>query len=371
MMKTSVFAILLFVAANAAAESPPRLPPTLEPLQKKLFALSFGRVLSTLRETHPEFGLGKDELAAPPYDSKLGRSEWVGSALHWLEKTKSIAGADAAKMEAAAEELFRSYYRSDAFSRVPFLNPLAENFGGTASPEIRTLEPILLPAEYRSNHTLDVHRYVDERFPRPLQDFIKTQQMKLYLDDSDCASAAAYQRSTGFSHFTQFMGTRDNRDSQFLLAFNPHSRQYRFVVCQIYGNDDRSRMANVLGPVFSGGRGIMVHHSHPTSLVEFNREGRDLVIDPKDRVIIGFQGTVWWDLHSRSDDWKRDEITDAGVDVALIYNSKTKEQVISVANIYGDEIIAVLEALYAHGARRFTYLGSAGGLDPKLQIGDI
>ena len=57
--------------------------------------------------------------------------------------------------------------------------------------------------------------------------------------------------------------------------------------------------------------------------------------------------------------------------MALFHNAKTGSRIVSVENVYGDEMVETLEVLYAKGCRRFVYMGTSGALDPKLNIGDV
>jgi hypothetical protein len=158
-----------------------------------------------------------------------------------------------------------------------------------------------------------------------------------------------------------------------MLAYNPKTTKYRFVVCNIYGNDDKTRTIDLLGPIFASQPSYFVQHVNKAPLFHFNAEGTALNIDPQtDHVLIGFQGTVWWKLKEGTPgEWRQDILNTDGSDISLFYNSKTKEQIISLSSVYGDEILDALEALYNKGARHFVLLGTGGGLDGKLNVGDI
>jgi hypothetical protein len=117
----------------------------------------------------------------------------------------------------------------------------------------------------------------------------------------------------------------------------------------------------------------MVHHIKPESLFHFNATGDSFKFGINDRVFIGYQNTVWWQLHTSAAgaDWKREPLTQGGLEADLFYNTKSGQRIVSVANCYGDEMSSTLESLYSKGARRFDYFGTAGGLAGSLHIGDV
>jgi hypothetical protein len=288
-----------------------------------------------------------------------------------LVQASALNDAEITRHRSLLEERFLSYHNNEGFARFAYL----ESYSAPASddrPEIFRRESLRLAPEYPEPHTLDVLSYVSERFPIELQEFVRNRRVALYLDDSNCDAAFKVQKIDGFSQAVRFMGKLDNPESQYFFAINPKTKRIRFVACDIRGRDSRTRLSAILGPKFYGLPAVMIHHRRPAPLISFNVDGHDLKFDKtKDRVIIGFQNTVWWLLRGKSSTWVRTDISDGGTDVSLFLNSATGDRFISVANVYGDEMLQALRIFYSRGLRRFIYLGTAGGLADGANLGDI
>ena len=348
------------------------LPPELEPIQEQFFSEAFLSFVKDLRTAHPELNTGSDALTAPVYNSRLSRQDWIQQFVAAVASQNRLSALDTEKLKSVAEDGFTSYYHDIGYARVPFLEALSTKSSPNKNLNSASVTRIQLPSQYPGHHTLDVKVYVNERFPSLLQDFVKIHHIALFLEDSACSDVVAFQNSQGFSSAVRFMGPRDDPDSQYIFVYNPKSRLYRHAICDIRGADDRSRMSDILGPIFSGLEAFVVRHQSASPFFNFTQQGRDLKLDPQtDRVIIGFQNTIWWQLKITSDAWSRVSITQTGVEVGLFENKKTHERVISIASVYGDEMLQALQIFYDKGARRFVQLGTAGGLDPAAELGDV
>jgi uridine phosphorylase len=360
----SLVAGSLFFASAAQA-----LTPELLEIQKKLYVAAFDSFLKDFRASHEELKLGIAPIPPPPFDEKLKRSDWITTFSDWVARQQNLSPEATSDLKDKAAAMFTSYYHDQGYSRVPYLEAFTGQ-GGSSS--ISKSEKVTLSKGYPKNHTLDVAAYVTERFPKELQDFVKNRKISLVVDDSNCADTYAYQKSKGYSEAVRFMGDRDNQDSQFLFVYNPKAKNYLLAICDIHGKDDQTRILAILGPTFYESGAMRVNHKSPAPLLDFNDEGLKLKFDAKkDRVVIGFQNTVWWQLKTASDTWQRRSLTRSGAEVAIFQNSATGDRVISVANVYGDEMLEALSSLYTKGARRFIYMGTAGGLDPGLNLGDV
>lgn len=360
-------------AASERSPASPALNSDLVELQKKFYAMAFAAFetfLNEQRAAHPDWLPKNQKLSAPPFDAKLGRGDWIPTFADAAAKQLALPAEKAKAMKETSIESFASYYHDQAFSRVPYLAPFKAQGGSQA---VKKIEPLKLAKSYPGNHTLDVPAYVGERFPTELQEFVRSKHARLVIDDSNCTDAFATQRTEGFTEATRFMGTRDNSNSQFLIIRNPKTNSYRLAVCEIHGQDDQTRILAILGPTFFEAGALRVYHRKPAALMDFNDEGRKLTLDPKrDRVVVGFQNTVWWQLKTSSNDgWERRSLTKSGVDVSVFENKLTGTRLISIANVYGDEILEALQVFYDKGARRWIYMGTAGALDKSLALGDV
>jgi hypothetical protein len=367
------FAILSILGSfsGSTARADLALPSELLPIQTRLFQEAFSSFVRDFGGAHPELALEQATIVAPAFDPKLSRSDWIDAFADQV--ALSIHAANADKLKSDARDMFTSYYHDQGYARVSYLEAVApEKLAGSSAGVTST--PVALPSAFPSPHTLDVPTYVAERFPIALQEFVSAHSVPLYIDHSNCADAYAYQATQGFTRAVRFMGDRDSPDSQYLFVENPDFGSYRFVVCDINGNDDETRIVAMLGPIFFKAGASSVRHAHPSPLFDWTEEGAALSLDPeRDQVVIGFQNTVWWQLTTAPDGnvWQRSSLTRSGIDVALFVRTDTHQAVLSIENVYGDEMVEALTTLYAKGARKFVYMGTAGALDPALKIGDV
>ncbi len=371
-MKTQ-FLVLLIPLLLTTLSQASDLPAALVPLQEKLFQTSYKSFAKDFRTAHPEYKIPA-EAKAPVFNPKLSRNEWLDLYINTLLAQISVPKDHVEAFKGSAKEMFTSYSRNVGFARVPFLSVESERLAAAkGSGKAKAVRPTTLPESYLPNHTMDMVGYVNERFSAILQDFVKSQKTPLYLHDSNCADAYAFQRSEGFNQAVRFMGARDNSNSQYFFAVNPKTSAYRFAVCDLRGQDDVTRIVALLGPIFNKAGATMVLHQVKAPILAFNSKGRALKVRSReDRVVLGFQNTIWWEFYTTNkEDWQRIPLTDEGTDVSLFENKRTGANIISVENVYGDDIVEALDILYKKGYRRFIYMGSCGGLDPEFKIGDV
>jgi hypothetical protein len=366
------FTLLAFLALAGSARAEV-LSPELAEIKKSFYQESFQSFVHDLRAQNKSLNLGSDEIPPPPYDPALSRNQWIDTYSDWVASHEGLSASDTKKLRDQSEESFYSYYHDEPFARVPFIEKSTEPVSVDTKPA--KVEGLKILKAFPENHTLDVPAYVNERFPKDIQQLIISRHIPLYADDSDFKDATHFQAKEGFTEVYRFEGTRDNSESSYLLVRNPKTDAYRFVVTDLVGVDDADRIAKIMGPTFtqSAGGSFIVHHENPNPLFDFNQAGKDLKLTPKDRVVVGFQNTIWWNLFTSPEgkDWDRIPLTDHGTDAALYVNRKTGQRIVNVWNVYGDEMTKTLEAFYQKGGRRFAYLGTAGGLGTKLKIGDV
>jgi purine-nucleoside phosphorylase len=351
----------------------PDLTPDLEKVQQSFYQDAFQAFVGGIRTAAPQLPLGKGAIPCPAFDPSASRNDWITLFEKQVVTYQKLSPSDAKSLDTLIGNISYSYYQNQPYSHVPYLTALPFSGPLPAAPKILETEPLPLLQKFPTPHTLDVNAYVDERFSQPLQDFIRSHHVPLYGHDTDCDQAIDYHRSQGFTQVDQYMGNGDNPDPPYFLAYSPTTQRYRFGVCDLTGKDDVIRIGEILGPLFKDNGATMVMHANPDPLLEFNSTGQSLKIAPSDRVIIGYQNTVWWALHQSADgaDWQRIMLTIGGNEADLFLNKRTGQKIISVSNVYGDEMQMALQTFYDKGARRFVYLGTSGGLAPNVRVGDV
>jgi len=377
------FAVAVFGAAAAAASASVRaradvapLPAEFTAIQRAFFHHAHRDFLRGLVSALPEAQEQIGAIREPVFDPGLSRNEWlqvfIERALSVLVDAQAVTTADVPRLRTMLEDKFFSYHNDEGFARFAYLQVYQARGAGRATP-VMTIEELALPAAYPRDHTLDLDGYVGERFPKELQAFIRASRAELYFDDSSCEDAFTAQKREGFDRAVRFMGKLDNPDSQFFFALNREFGRVRFVACEMAGRDARTRLAKMIGPAFTGRSAVVVKHQKPQPILFFTDEGDKLSLDGlRDRVVIGFQNTVWWFLKTKAPAaWVRANLSLGGADVAVFRNRQSGERILSVANVYGDEMSQALGILYGRGLRRFLYLGTGGGLGEGVKIGDV
>ena len=338
-------------------------------IQSKLYVQAFRSYVSDLTKMAPELKLDGAAIPDPSFDSKLSRNEWIKAYSEWVAAKKQLSEQDTRHLVDTSAEGFQSYYKGEAFARVPFLSSIQLD-KTPDKPEVGAVTSIPLIRAYPKPHTLDVEEYVNARFPDSLQKFFSDKQVKFFAHNGSCPDTVAYHYHQGYTEPQRFHGPRDNQESTYLLLRNPKNSSYRFAVCHLVGNDGLTRITKILGPSFKQPTAQFVGHKSEAPLFEFNDEGKRLQLTANDRVIVGFQNTVWWHL-AASPKWERVPLTSGGADAAIFRNKETGERIISVWNVYGDEMKEVLKTFYEKGGQRFVYIGTSGGMDPNYKIGDV
>lgn len=359
--------IFTSVGQPSLAQTDAELPKPLLQLQQQLLEDAYPQFLNDLHDKYPSLIY----TTPPPFKPSLGRNDWLDYYIDWTVEQNSMDGKSINAFKTAAKNMFTSYTRNVGYARLPYIESGPE-VPGKGSANTRSIQKIKLAPSYPEDHTLDVKKYVDGRFPEALQNFLRNRLINLYLHDCSCQDAFSYHHLQGYAQAYHFMGMRDRSDSPFMFSYNSKINKYRFVICDMHGQDAITRIIGILGPVIYHAQAFIVNHTVKSPLIGFNSKGRDYKVNiGLDRVVIGFQNTVWWQLYSASSDWQMIELTDTGTSVVLLYNKKTHDRLVSVENVYGDEMIEVLTTLYNKGFRRFVYLGTAGGFGNQIHIGDV
>ncbi len=365
-----VFAIAMgaFLAPWATASN--LMPSSIYKIGQELHRNNFDRFKSEMRQKLPELSWG--DLKSPDFEVEVTRLEWRDRFIDTAINQSGFSSAQAQSFSILANEYLTSYFHNLPYARIDFIQERRPLTTALSQPkEVYRLEHLNLQRHFRKNHTLDVFKYVDERFPRVLQNFVKDERIPLYLHNTGCEKVQLFHSNQNFSRAFSFMSLRDTPDSQTMIVYNETKGTYRIAICNIRGEDDKIRIMEILGPIFYGKSAFMVRHKNSDSLIGENDRARELKINSsRDFAVIGFQNTVWSALSdSDPQHWSRISLSESGADLSVFEGPEFN--IVSLSNVYGDEILQGLDYLYKKGLRRFVYLGTAGALNRKLQIGDL
>jgi hypothetical protein len=372
-MKYFALPILFLCAFLGSSAFADEIPRKLGDVQRALYAESFQSFVNAVQIGIPAVHTISNPVA-PAYDPSASRNDWVNAFATAISTQSHLSATDNTVFEAAVQNIFFGYSNNEPYGKVNFLAPALNSDNRSSQGwEVESVKSVRLLKRYPSPHTMDLSAYVNQRFARPIQEFIKKNRVPFFGHDSNCDDAITYHRSQGFSVIERYSSEVDGPLPPNFIAYNPRSQAYRFGVCDLIGKDDVTRITEILGPIFWSNDAYLVHHKVPEPLFNLNEKGSSLKFTPNDRVFIGYQNTIWWALHTSAagGDWQRIPLSSGGLATDLFYNQKTGQQLVSVANCYGDEMRIALRVLYEKGARRFVYFGTAGGLDPSLKVGDV
>jgi hypothetical protein len=367
-MRVLILAIALCARAAVAAESAPP-PAEIEQLKHKLFNKAYATFLQRLEKSHPDWKLGNAASDSPPFHFAESRESWPEIFATTAHAQIGVTAPSMKEIVEASQKEFLVHLRGHQVA----LFTSVESVEFETRPQalaVKSRKRLALPTAWPEDHTLNLQLYLGALFPPALQKFVRDTDARLVLDDSNCRDAYAIQRREGFSRAFAFKGDRGDTVSRTFLVQNTHQpKLFRFVACQIRGQDDAKLYVDGIG-VFFHGPATIIHHAYPAPISQLNSGA---TLRPGERVIIGYQNAVWRTLsnYDRDKNWHRDFLTSDGVEIDRFSNQATGQRLLSVKNVYGDEILAVLRLLWARGARNFLYLGSAGSLDGRIEVGDL
>ena len=178
----------------------------------------------------------------------------------------------------------------------------------------------------------------------------------------------AFHALQGFSEAYRVNNRRDDRTT--FLLFNPITIASRLVLAGITGQDWTAHVARQLRVADGANSAVLVKHAHPRPLFRLNSVGASLTFRPDDHLILGFKGSIWGALEGTRQ-WKRIPITADGVEIDVYERVRDGHRVVNASNVYGDQILEILDYFVGRGIQRVTYLGTAGALDPAMKPGDI
>ena len=351
------------------------LPPELVKVQIDFYDESFKFYINSLSTEAPDLIDSLKRIKTSPFDSDSSRNGWIEAFEKQVEKMlkSSHEKENFMRIKQKVGKTLFSYFQGSTFARVPFIRPMTHP--KSKAPKTRRHEVKFKSAYSHEPHTMDVETYVNERFPKSLRTFLTEKKAPMFIHNGTCNDTIAYHNADGYTEAYRFESNRDGSESPYLLLRNPIDDSYHFAMCPVIGQDGVTRISEILGPVVHKAGGYVIKHEKPSPLfiIDEPHNSSLLKLDPiKDRVIIGFQNTIWGTLKRLApDDWEKHQLTTSGADAALYVNKKTGERIINTWNVYGDELTEALETFYKRGARRFAFFGTAGGLADSIRVGDM
>lgn len=345
-------------------------------VQKALFGKAYKVYLAKMRKAHAELDLGDSVYSPPEFEIEKKREDWVEIFAHWTQEQRFLESGTRLPFADLVDKSLKQFIfypqgrKTALFMTLEEIHALQPQLLGV-SPQVQRLE---LPSDWPPDHTLDVEKYVEALFPRELQKFVQGHCRTFHLHDSDFIDAYAFEFGQGYRRAFAFKGDRGEVRGRVFVAENPDSiDRYRLVAYQVRGNDSPKLYAETIGPIFGGGQALFVKHQNPAPISVLKEEVAGEAIDPNELVLIGYQNALGRVLTGPAfhGEWQRDFLTRDGIEIDRFVNKRTGRKLFSVRNMYGDEIQEMLGLLWHKGARRFIYLGSAGALDPAIQVGDL
>ena len=337
----------------------PADPAAINELQRQLSDQGFQDFLTNLRELVPA-GTPLDGIPVPPFDpqqSRAGRTEWF---VRWLMSHVPNASPE---LETTANSLLYTH----GFSKIPYLEATAVE--RRAAPEIRSVVPIALPPPIPAStpHTLNVKAYIDQRVPTALQNTMRNGDLPIYLHNGSIEASLDYHRAAGWSEAFRLWLPRGSPDRSGALVRNPTTGALRLVWAYIDAPDQKYRAIEQFAQIGGKASAIWVDHRTPTKVFEWNAAGEAFRFGEKDRVVIGFKNQL--EAAMRKDSaWTITTLTISGVPIDLYANAETGERIVNPRNVYGDEMIPLIESLYRKGARSISLIGTAGSIDPVIGV---
>ncbi len=366
---------LPMINQNNPSERRMEWPPKLVELQQRLFQRAYRAYLSQMRKSSPEFNMTSENYSPPEFEIEKKREEWVEIfARKAFEQGLCKSGPFSALSDLIDKSLKQFIYYPQGRETALFMTieeiPGPEKISRRADARCRKIE---LPCCWPADHTLNVARYVGGLLPEELQDFILGNDVQLVLHNSDFVDAFAFQWEQGYSRAFAFKGDRGEvRGRVFIAVSDGLPPCYRLVAYQVRGEDSQKLYTEAIGPFFQG-PALFVQHQFPAPISKFMITVADDLISSKDLVVVGYQNALWRFLSGPNfnAEWTREFLTTDGIEIDLFANGRTGQKLFSVRNMYGDEILEMLDLLWQKGCRRCVYLGSTGALDPEIEVGDL
>jgi hypothetical protein len=356
-------------------------PKKLIELQEEFFHKAYKNYLSQINSSYPEFGFQIEKYIFPEFDVEKKREDWVEMFARWTHKQNVSLSNNLCSLPDVIDKSLKKfiYYpqgqKTALFMTLEEIRIPEESFCQEVCKVVWDTENLELPSRWPNDHTLNVAKYVSDLFPEELQIFSQENSAQLILHNSEFADAFAFARKQGFSRAFAFKGDRGEvRGRVFIAVSETRPRSYQFVGYQVRGKDSKKFYTEALGPFFHNG-GVFVRHQRPTPISKFKSTINKDLICADDLVVIGYQNALWRQLDGPSlgtgTEWRRDFLTTDGIEIDLFLNIKTGKKIFSVRNMYGEEILEMLDLLWDKGCRRYVYLGSAGALDAEIKVGDL
>jgi hypothetical protein len=342
------------------------LPPTVSILQGEFYKAAFKCFVENVSRECPQVDLST--IATPPLSMDKTSREWLNDFLEKSLEFLALNDEERRKFVQRVYYMMTSNSGSELYVRLPFISHVV--IAGDACPAVQEVRDLVLPKHNAEDYIFDMNRYLSERFPEPLQAFLRDRLIPVFLHSGRCENSIAFHKDAGFAEVYQVDFPRGGpRNAQYLVR-NPLTDEYRFVIPNLIGTDAIEQLRHKLGAVGLTGSCTHVLHEEQAPLVCWNERAMTLDWSKINHAVIGMKNALRWVLR-RSGDWHCETLSVDGAEIDLLTNAETGSSFINARYVHGDKMLKLVEELYDRGIRRFTHVGTSGSLMEGAQIGDI
>lgn len=337
-------------------------PAGLENLDKQFFETSVGYVREGFKTSFPELDLSK--MPSPEYLENQSAQARVESIIRTAAGSSGLEQGPAREFVRKATSLLLREIGDEPYPGIFFLSGSAPTPSGEQDCDMISRNEIRLSSPAANEYRMDVPGYVSMRIPEAVQRFVRENNAGIYLHSGGVDAAFACHIKDGFTKFYYINSPSPLRKN--LLAEKADGKEWRLVFAGIYGRERLEHLKLMLS-LFAD-RAVLVEHKK-TARDELAASLPESGFGAGDTVIVGESSSF---LKQAGAALGLDCKTAASGEVQWRWCSKPGEKNVLalLPKVYGDDLKTALELFYSKGARKFIYTGTAGALDPALQIGD-
>jgi hypothetical protein len=371
-VKVAIFLFLLiyfqntsFGKAHNSASSFAALPTQLQELQFSLFKENFFAFISDLQVVIPNLDIS--EFSLPKFRPELSRQQTAYYFLNSIIKEKKFNELDKKLFFEKAKSLLIQKFKKRDSIKLSTVDPIEINLEKDTqikSIEISLINKVLTAEDYQ----FPVEEYINQRLPISVRDFISINKPQIFLHSGSQGEMAAFHHKEGFTE--AYVVSSRLPGKRFIIVYNRGKNKFRFLMSGFLISDTFLQIESRLAFIPGVSEIIRVKHKNPLDLFNLNRLGSDLVLSPNDKVIIGLRSSLL-SILGEDRNWQRQSLSDGWLGIDLYSNIKTGLKIINARNVYAEEVLSLLDTFYNKGARQFIYMGTAGALDERFQLGDI